>query len=266
MTFRFNAPAIRLGVLSLPVLLTAGSVFVLMRYLRLSNQGEGFAYSFEIGRMLINFGGMALISPMVYWAVKLGSKHPSWRIPAWLTGLLGFALSYLLLNQLGLNLLNGPGITNDLWKSSQKLFLNFGHILTLFYLVMAYGFHTLLKSKVRDSQPKEEHAEIQSIPVSIGGLNRQLSVKDIEYISTFDHYLKIHQQGHFGLIRQPLSQLMPTLNEDFVQIHRSTVINKQHAHGLFRRKGSWWVKMNYGEPLRMSASFEESALEKLQQS
>ena len=155
LALRRQLPLIKLSATAMGILLLAGTVFLLIRYFRLTAHGESLSTAFETGRMLVNFGGMALLSPIVYWVGMFAIKRPGFRVLFYIAGLFGFAMAYLLLNKLILSLMGQGQVSMDFWKGSKKLFLNFGHILMLSYAAMLYGSHDPDTAKSND---RTEHS------------------------------------------------------------------------------------------------------------
>lgn len=257
-----KTPVFRLSAVSMCIMLLAGTAFLLERFYRLSNQDESFAYSFEIGRMLVNFGGMALLSPLIYQTIRLSLKFPGSRVVLWLAGLLMFVLLYILLNKSVLFLISENVQSLNLWTGNRKLLLNFSHILVLFYGATSYGSYQLMKEQPQSKPTKKVKKPF--MVSEIDNLLKGIQVDSIEYISTYDHYLKLYQNGNFKLIRLSLSGLQDKLPPQFMQIHRSQVINTHFAERLIRKQGKYFVQMLDGNQLRVSASYLEEVRKRLE--
>lgn len=81
---------------------------------------------------------------------------------------------------------------------------------------------------------------------SLDGGKTLVNMPDITHISMEDHYAKIswQQTGQIKekLVRLSLKEAVKQLPEDrFIQIHRSHLINLDHAEGLKREKQKWMV-------------------------
>lgn len=256
-----KTPVFRLSAVSMCIMLLAGTAFLLERFYRLSSQNESFAYSFEIGRMLVNFGGMALLSPLIYQAIRWSLKSPRSRVILSLAGLLTFVLLYILLNKAVLFLISENAQSQHVWTGIKKLLLNFSHILVLFYTAVSYGSYQLLKGQPLTRPLKKEEQTTQS--EEINAVLIGIQIDSLEHISTYDHYLKLYQNGSFKLIRITLSRLQEKLPPQFMQIHRSRVINTHFAVNMIRKKGKYFVLMQDGNELRVSASYEKEVLERM---
>lgn len=258
-SLRRQLPLIKLSATALLLLLLAGTVFLVMRYMKLSGQGESFPFTFETSRMLVNFGGLALLSPIAYGASTLAFRQKRLKIPTLIFGLVLFATAYLLLNKAVLLLINSGQVTTDFWKGSRKLFLNFGHIITLTYAALVYGSLALLKRK--DPKPFSVNPQPASLAVKVDGIERALLLSEISHIQANDHYLRLHDRHRFYLIRKSLKRLQNELPDDFIQIHRSTIVNQQYVTRLIKENGRLVVVLRNGTQLRVSASYEKAVLQ-----
>jgi len=256
---RNQAPLLKLSARALAILLSAGMVFLLMRFYRLSGKGESFPFLFETSRMLINFGSMALLSPIAYLASAQAIKRPKSSIVFLVLGLLIFALAYLLLNKSLLWLIGNGGLSFDFVKGSKKLLLNFGHILVICYGALLYGSTLLLRKREQQELIDEEKAP--TLQLKIDGLEKTVLLSEIHYIKADDHYLRLYYQGGFHLVRSSVSDMQQKLSGDFVQIHRSTIINSSHLAKVMKKEGRLWVYLNDGSSHRVSASFKRSVLD-----
>lgn len=83
---------------------------------------------------------------------------------------------------------------------------------------------------------------------SLDGGKALVNIPDITHISMEDHYAKIcwQQTGlkKEKLVRLSLKEAIKQLPQDrFIQIHRSHLINLDHAEGLKREKQKWMVEI-----------------------
>lgn len=258
---KIKAPVFRLSAVSMCIMLLAGTAFLFERYYRLSGRQESFAYAFEIGRMLVNFGGMAILSPLIYQTIKWSFRLPRNRILIWLAGLLLFGFLYLILNKSVLFLISERAQSFNLWAGNRKLLLNFSHILVLFYLAASYGSYQLLKGQFPRA-PKASTKANSSPDTAMVTVIAGLEADSIEYISAYDHYLKLHRDGSFKLIRLSLTQLRTQLPSEFIQIHRSHIVNADFVQKLVRKQGRYLLLMQNGTLLKVSASYQKKVLSK----
>lgn len=258
---RRQLPFIKLSATAMGMLLLAGTVFLLIRYFRLTAHGESFATAFETGRMLVNFGGMALLSPIVYWVAMLAIKRPGFRVLFYVAGLLGFAMAYLLLNKVMLSLMGQGQVSIDFWKGGKKLFINFGHILVLSYAAMLYGSMALIQRNRTTGLCTQGRSDSRGIMVKTDGLNRTIPLVSISHILANDHYLRVYSGNTFYMIRNSVSSILSGLGTDFIRIHRSTIINTRFVQNVVKKEGRIWVQMQDGSQHRVSARYEKLVLE-----
>jgi len=81
------------------------------------------------------------------------------------------------------------------------------------------------------------------------GEQTRLSLEDIIFIEALDHNLEIHTTGGGKLvIKMPLYQLQGQLTTEFVQCHRSYVINLRHVRKITKTE----IVMDYNIVLPLS--------------
>ncbi len=256
-------PSFKLSLTALTLMFVAGLAFLVERYLRLSSQNFSFDYGFEIGRMLLNFGGMALLSPLICKIAGITIKRPRIRLITWLVGFVLFILLYILVNKLGLLLLTGELSSMGNLVGVKKLMINFFHLLVLFYLAMGYVGHRIQKRNLKKSETKTIQEKITSFQISVNGIPRQLGVEKIAHLQAFDHYIKLHVDGEFHLIRKPMKEVLQRLPERFIQIHRSHIVNTKFIKGIIKKQGKSWVVLQDQTQLPISNSYRESLKKKL---
>ncbi len=77
------------------------------------------------------------------------------------------------------------------------------------------------------------------IRASVGELTHQIAVEDVLFFHADDKYTCVRTAQAEHLIRTPIVELLPQLDpEDFVQVHRSTVVNLRHLAGTRRDEAS----------------------------
>lgn len=89
-------------------------------------------------------------------------------------------------------------------------------------------------------QQKAAPEPLRWIKASIGQTLRMIAVDDIDFLRSDEKYTMVGWRDHDGkaavaLIRTPLKDLLPQLDaRDFVQIHRSVVVNLQRISHVVR--------------------------------
>ncbi len=204
--------------------------------------------------MLTNFGGMAVLSPLIFQCVNISLRAKRSRMIFWILGFLVFVTAYTLLNKLVMAIISDSSIQFSLLRDTKKLFLNFGHLLVLFYLTVSYLCWQILLPH------NHKRKAADCLTLKIDGINKSIPYAKIEYLSTYDHYLKVYWNGQFQLLRVPLTQLLKTLPNHFVRIHRSHVISTLHINKVVRQRGSFHVYMSDDTVLPVSNSFKKNIL------
>lgn len=76
---------------------------------------------------------------------------------------------------------------------------------------------------------------LQSIRASVGEAVRLFAIDDVVLFEASDKYVVVHSKGEQALIRESLRDLRQRLNPgDFVQIHRSAIVNLRYVHAAVR--------------------------------
>ena len=103
------------------------------------------------------------------------------------------------------------------------------------------------------------------IPVKQGNKTILLNFSDILYIIASGYYAEIYTSGTKYVMRESLSNMMTMLDEDlFFRIHRSTIVNINHAKEIVHSEFSELdVKMSNGKLLHVSKSNRKDFLERI---
>jgi DNA-binding LytR/AlgR family response regulator len=87
--------------------------------------------------------------------------------------------------------------------------------------------------------PAPAAAPLRWIRASQGDLTHQVAVADVLFFHADDKYTCVRTEQTEYLIRTPISELVPQLDEhQFWQIHRSTIVNLAHLAGTRRDDAS----------------------------
>ena len=108
----------------------------------------------------------------------------------------------------------------------------------------------------RDSSPGEP--PLRWIQCSAGATTRLIDVKDIVFFRSDEKYTRVRTKEHDAVIRTPIRELIPRLDEQqFWQIHRSTIVNVAAIAGVTRDESGRQRVQLHGVPdvLEVSRSF-----------
>jgi DNA-binding LytR/AlgR family response regulator len=73
--------------------------------------------------------------------------------------------------------------------------------------------------------PPAKQEALKMLQVSVGTSIRMVPVEEVVYFEAADKYVRVLTEGHEYLIRTPLKELLPQLDDNvFWQIHRGTVV------------------------------------------
>jgi two-component system LytT family response regulator len=75
-------------------------------------------------------------------------------------------------------------------------------------------------------------AEYERLPIKDGGHTYLLPHEDIEWIDAAGDYMCVHAQGKVHILRSTMKDLEAKLSQDFVRIHRSTIVNVRKVRAV----------------------------------
>jgi DNA-binding LytR/AlgR family response regulator len=92
----------------------------------------------------------------------------------------------------------------------------------------------LLGAGAQQAQPQSPNP-LKVIQASVGNAIRLVPIDDVVYFEAADKYVRVLTASHEYLIRTPLKDLLPQLdNSAFWQVHRGTVVNATHLDTVVR--------------------------------
>lgn len=85
-----------------------------------------------------------------------------------------------------------------------------------------------------------------------------MDTDDIIWVEGFDYYIKVHTKEKFYLVRESLSRIMDQLPSEFIRIHKSSIINKNHLVSMEPlSRGNYQVDLKNGKQLVMSKMYKD---------
>lgn len=105
----------------------------------------------------------------------------------------------------------------------------------------------------------------QMLPLKLSGKISFVDVDDIQYIVGSGYYIEIFTTDKKYLLRETLTQILTKLSpEQFIRIHRSSIINLQYLDEiLYGNGGEIDVRMKNGEQFRLSKSYRDDFFRQL---
>ena len=96
---------------------------------------------------------------------------------------------------------------------------------------------------------------LRVITAGVGESVRLIRLADVLYLQATDKYVNVVTRQAEALIREPLRDLLPRLDaQQFVQVHRSTVVNLDHVRSASRDDaGKLWLTLE-GRSERLAVS------------
>ncbi len=136
--------------------------------------------------------------------------------------------------------------------------------LLLYAIVFIHGFSVLFKHFVVQKQTnegllKEQEKEASKSFVVVSERKQvRLEESEVLYIESLSDYVKIHTSERVVISKATISSLEAELSKDFVRIHRSYLVNKQHIDSFTKEK----VQIG-GIEMNISRKYKEQALNAL---
>lgn len=92
-----------------------------------------------------------------------------------------------------------------------------------------------------------------------------IDFQDILWFEAYDYYIKIHVDNQFYLVRDSLKKMIERLNESFVRIHKSSIVNTDYVVMVDRQPNSndLQVVLQNGITLKVSRGYKDELLEKM---
>ena len=96
---------------------------------------------------------------------------------------------------------------------------------------------------------------LKVIQASVGNTIRMVPLDEVVYFEAADKYVRVLTAEHEYLIRTPLRELMPQLDQrQFWQVHRATVVRAQAVEAVTRDEaGKSWLQLR-GRPEKLAVS------------
>ncbi|MBX2878007.1 MAG: response regulator [Saprospiraceae bacterium] len=103
------------------------------------------------------------------------------------------------------------------------------------------------------------------LPLKSSGKISFVDMDDIQYITGSGYYIEIFTTDKKYLLRETLTSILTKLDlEQFIRIHRSSIINLQFLNEvIYGGAGEIEVQMKNGELLRLSKSYRDDFFQKL---
>lgn len=112
----------------------------------------------------------------------------------------------------------------------------------------------LALDKVRRRLVKQPPSISNYIVLKVDRERRKFSFADITLIEAYGNYLKVWQGQQVTLVSSTLKQCLQQLpNSQFVQVHKSFVVNKNHVIAL----DNDYVRLSNGTAIKLGKSFKD---------
>lgn len=85
-----------------------------------------------------------------------------------------------------------------------------------------------------------------------------LNYAEVFCLQGFDYYIKVHSADRFYLVRESLKQVLQRLPDQFVQVHKSSIINLDHLREMEpRARGTYEITLANGQRVLMSRNYRD---------
>ncbi|GAB5522894.1 MAG: LytTR family DNA-binding domain-containing protein [Roseivirga sp.] len=96
------------------------------------------------------------------------------------------------------------------------------------------------------------------LKIKASGKIHFLAYENLTRLEGFDYYIKVHYGQAVYLVRESLKGIIQRLPEQFVRIHKSSIININHLQSLEPlSRGNYEVTLSTGDKLLMSKTYRE---------
>ncbi len=127
------------------------------------------------------------------------------------------------------------------------------------YILKPFDFVTFQRAanKLLEHSARQECAmddRDKALYVKDGYKYVNVKVSEIQYVAAMSEYIKLYISGHKPLtVHIPLKQVMESLPDYFLQIHRSYIVNMREVREIDRT----CITMNNGEKIYVSESYKK---------
>jgi two-component system LytT family response regulator len=91
-----------------------------------------------------------------------------------------------------------------------------------------------------------------------------IDVSDIDWVEAASYYSCLHVGRETHAIRRTMAELERDLGDDFIRIHRSTIVNLERVGGVeLQPSGEYAVILRTGIPLRLSRRYKKALQSRL---
>jgi len=102
-------------------------------------------------------------------------------------------------------------------------------------------------------------AEYERLPIKDGGHTYLLPHEDIDWIDAAGDYMCVHANGKVHILRSTMKDLEAKLSQDFVRIHRSTIVNVRKVRAVDTLpKGECLLHLDEQVTVRVSRNYRSA--------
>lgn len=142
---------------------------------------------------------------------------------------------------------------------------NYLYILSFLYSapIAIQCFRARQKGQSPNLIENQKTVTVTEFIISEGRKKIRVDLKDVHYISATPPYINFHLSNRKLLHNETLKAVLPKLDENFVRIHKSTIVNLTEVQSYTSRlNGDYDLTMNNGIILRVSRNYAQEFREK----
>ncbi len=127
----------------------------------------------------------------------------------------------------------------------------------LIKLNQSQNFERLIKSTdgSRQDLANLDSNDSERLVIKSDGSVHIIQKMEIRFIEAFDYYVKIHVRNRFYLIRETMKKMEAFLDDRFMRIHKSFIVNRSHIKSMVKHSSTEYeVVLSSSEKLKVSRS------------
>ena len=128
----------------------------------------------------------------------------------------------------------------------------------LIQLNQSQNLERLIKStenKSQEGSANQDNNDSERLVIKSDGSVHIIQKAEIRFIEAFDYYVKVHVGDRFYLIRETMKKMEQFLDDRFMRIHKSSIVNRTHVKSMIKHSSTEYeVVLHASEKLKVSRS------------
>ncbi|MFY0686033.1 MAG: response regulator transcription factor [Cyclobacteriaceae bacterium] len=111
------------------------------------------------------------------------------------------------------------------------------------------------ESNALEGSANQDSNDSERLVIKSDGSVHIIQKAEIKFIEAFDYYVKIHVGNRFYLIRETMKKMERLLDDRFMRIHKSSIVNRSHIKSINKHSSTECeVVLTTSEKLKVSRS------------